>query len=150
MRVRPPWEPAAPEADGLREIVIDPGQAFGTGGHASTRLCIALMLELATLDGDRGPMLDIGTGSGVLAIAAGKLGYGPVLCLDNEAESVAASIENADVNGVQLEARRFDLRHGQLPWGSLAERPAGPIVDHRQPAAPVVDRARPQAAARTR
>ena len=128
LRVRPPWEPSAPEADGAREIVIDPGQAFGTGGHASTRLCIALMLELASLGDTRGPMLDIGTGSGVLAIAAGKLGYGPLLGLDNEAESVAASIENADVNGVQLEARRFDLRHDALPWSSPLDRPAGPLL----------------------
>jgi len=128
LRVRPPWEPAAPRAEGIREIVIDPGQAFGTGGHASTRLCIALMLELASLGDTRGPLLDIGTGSGVLAIAAGKLGYGPLLGLDNEAESVAASIENAEVNGVRLEARRFDLRHEELPWSTIAARPAGPLL----------------------
>jgi ribosomal protein L11 methyltransferase len=128
LRVRPPWEPAVPEDPAVQEIVIDPGQAFGTGGHASTRLCIALMLELASLGSARGPLLDIGTGSGVLAIAAGKLGYGPLLGLDNEAESVAASIENAAVNGVELEARRFDLRHEELPWAAPAERPAGPLL----------------------
>jgi ribosomal protein L11 methyltransferase len=127
LRIRPPWEPAAEEARSVREIVIDPGQAFGTGGHASTRLCISLMLELAGRAPERGPLLDVGTGSGVLAIAAAMLGYEPVLGLDNEAASVIAAAENALVNGVQVEARRFDMRHDELPWRSVAERPAGPL-----------------------
>jgi ribosomal protein L11 methyltransferase len=128
LRIRPPWEPAALEQPSVREIVIDPGQAFGTGGHASTRLCIALLLELACRGPERGPLLDIGTGSGVLAIAAAKLGYGPLLGLDNELESVLAAAENATVNGVGLESRRFDLRHDELPWRERAARPAGPLL----------------------
>ena len=128
LRIRPPWEPAAPPEPGLEEIVIDPGQAFGTGGHASTRLCVSLMLELAASDPRRGPVLDIGTGSGVLSIAAGKLGYGPLLGLDNELESVSAAAGNAAANDVHLGARRFDLRHQELPWRSPSERPAGPLL----------------------
>ncbi len=128
LRIRPPWEPAAEPDASAREIVIDPGQAFGTGGHASTRLCISLMLELACLGPERGPLLDVGTGSGVLAIAGALLGYGPILGLDNEAESVTAAAENAAVNGVELETRRFDLRHEHLPWGKAADRPAGPLL----------------------
>lgn len=117
--VRPPWE--TPSADGhhgtaIQEIVIDPGQAFGTGAHASTRLCLELLLELASDESPAGALLDIGTGSGVLAIAAYGLGFRPVLALDNEQESVDASTENARVNGVELEVRRFDLRSQALPW----------------------------------
>ena len=68
----------------VEEIVIDPGQAFGTGAHATTRLCLELLLELAALERPVGPLLDVGTGSGVLAIAAARLGFAPVLGLDHE------------------------------------------------------------------
>jgi ribosomal protein L11 methyltransferase len=113
LHVRPPWAPASARS-GAREIVIDPGQAFGTGGHATTRLCLELLLELAALRGAGGGLLDVGTGSGVLAIAAAHLGYAPVLALDHDRLSVAAAIENAAVNGVAIEVRRFDLRRESL------------------------------------
>jgi ribosomal protein L11 methyltransferase len=119
LRVRPPWEPAAAAGEDVPlaiELVIDPGQAFGTGAHASTRLCLELLLELPAVAPPPAPVLDVGTGSGVLAIAAAKLGYGPVLGLDNEAESVAAAADNAAVNGVTIETRLFDLRREPLPW----------------------------------
>jgi ribosomal protein L11 methyltransferase len=117
LRVRPPWEaPAGRQAGGVEEIVIDPGQAFGTGGHASTRLCLALLLELAARERAVSALLDVGTGSGVLAIAAARLGFGPVLGLDHERESVNAARQNAAVNGVRVEIRHFDLRSQELPW----------------------------------
>ncbi|HTT29016.1 MAG TPA: 50S ribosomal protein L11 methyltransferase [Solirubrobacteraceae bacterium] len=116
--VRPPWEDAigAPV-----EIVIDPAQAFGTGSHATTRLCLELMLELASGVPDEpttrpdarprlGPFLDLGSGSGVLAIAAARLGWDPVVALDYDPASVLATADNADVNGVQIEVARHDLR----------------------------------------
>jgi len=107
--VRPPWEDTigAPI-----EIVIDPGQAFGTGSHATTRLCLELMLELAAADGTppRGPFLDLGSGSGVLAIAAARLGWDPVVALDYDPASVLAASENALVNGVRIEVSQYDLR----------------------------------------
>ncbi len=81
-------------ADAL-EIVIDPAQAFGTGAHATTRMCLELLLELASERGTRDPLLDVGSGSGVLAIAALKLGYRQVLALDNDRESVRAILANA-------------------------------------------------------
>lgn len=115
LHVRPPWE-APSEHFGAQEIVIDPAQAFGTGAHASTRMCLELLLELASSDEVRGSVLDVGSGSGVLAIAAMKLGYLPVLALDNDRESVRAILANAAVNGVEIEARRFDLRAEMLPW----------------------------------
>jgi ribosomal protein L11 methyltransferase len=126
LHVRPPWEaPSTPRArDGgphdVREIVIDPGQAFGTGGHASTRLCLELLLALAGSEHPAGALLDVGTGSGVLAIAAAGLGFRPVLGLDHEQESVDAARENAAVNGVAIDVRRFDLRRQEMPWMSGA------------------------------
>ncbi len=101
--VRPPWEPAG---SGELELVIDPGQAFGTGAHATTRLCLELMLELPA----GGGFVDLGCGSGVLAIGAGRLGYSPVVALDFDPASVLATGENALVNGVEVSVRRFDLR----------------------------------------
>jgi ribosomal protein L11 methyltransferase len=114
LHVRPPWEPPS-SLQGVSEIVIDPAQAFGTGAHASTRMCLQLLVEIASGEVIRGPALDVGAGSGVLAIAAVKLGYGPVLALDNDPQSVLATLDNAAVNGVALEARRYDLRREALP-----------------------------------
>jgi ribosomal protein L11 methyltransferase len=115
LHVRPPWEAPSDRGD-AEEIVIDPGQAFGTGAHATTRLCLELLLELAALGDRPGPLLDVGTGSGVLAIAAARLGFAPVLGLDHERESVAATEENARINEVAIAVRRFDLRTQALPW----------------------------------
>jgi len=112
--VRPPWEESA-VGDGVEEIVIDPGQAFGTGAHATTRLCLELVLEMASLGLASGPLLDVGTGSGVLAIAAARLGFAPVLALDHELQSVEAAQVNASVNGVSIAVERFDLRNEPLP-----------------------------------
>ncbi len=114
LHVRPPWEAPCKRA-GVQEIVIDPGQAFGTGAHASTRMCLELLLERAAGEQSRGPLLDVGTGSGVLAIAAARLGFAPVVGLDHERESVEAARENAEVNGVEVEVRSFDLRRERLP-----------------------------------
>lgn len=122
LHVRPPWEAPSARAD-VREIVIDPAQAFGTGAHATTRLCLQLLLELATVQESRGSVLDLGTGSGVLAIAAVKLGYSPVLALDNDRESVLASAANAVTNSVEIDARLFDLRRETLPESDGAPVP---------------------------
>jgi ribosomal protein L11 methyltransferase len=130
LHVRPPWESASDRAGAL-EIVIDPAQAFGTGAHATTRLCLELLLEVACLDEPRGAVLDVGGGSGVLAIAAAKLGYGPVLALDNDRESVRAILANAAVNEVEIQPRHFDLRSQVLPWlgePQEGEAPVRPVV----------------------
>jgi ribosomal protein L11 methyltransferase len=131
LHVRPPWEaPSAGENGAVREIVIDPGQAFGTGAHATTRMCLELLLEMAaqTPRALMGSLLDVGTGSGVLAIAGAGMGFTPVLALDNERESVEAASANATVNGVEIEVRRFDLRTQELPWLGRADRAEGEIV----------------------
>jgi len=85
--VGPPWEEAA---EGLVPVVIDPGGAFGTGAHPTTRLCLELLQEA-----EPASLLDIGCGSGVLAIAAGKLGFLPVVALDNDPEAIEAALTNA-------------------------------------------------------
>jgi ribosomal protein L11 methyltransferase len=112
--VRPPWHEPATRA-GLIDVVIDPGQAFGTGSHATTRLCLELLVALASAGEATGPLLDLGTGSGVLAIAAAKLGFSPVSGVDHELESVQAARENASANGVAIDVRRLDLRADELP-----------------------------------
>lgn len=131
LHVRPPWEPprSFAQAD-VHDIVIDPGQAFGTGGHASTRLCLELLLALVGHEPPAGPLLDLGTGSGVLAIAAAQLGFAPVLGLDNERESVEAAAANAAANGVEVEVRRWDLRAQAVPWldSGRPRSPDGRIV----------------------
>ncbi|HEY3758290.1 MAG TPA: 50S ribosomal protein L11 methyltransferase [Solirubrobacteraceae bacterium] len=140
--VRPPWEVPNEQA-GVLEIVIDPAQAFGTGAHATTRLCLELLLEVAARDDRRGAVLDVGTGSGVLAIAAAQLGFAPVLGLDNESESVTAARENAKVNGVEIETQRFDVKVQALPWSEEPElvlanllRPLLAELARTMPAAP--------------
>ena len=109
--VRPPWEQEAVRP-GVHEIVIDPGQAFGTGTHPTTRLCLELMLALE----ERGSFADLGCGSGVLAIAAAKLGFAPVRAYDSDRAAVEATLRNARDNGVVLDAiERFDLRREPPP-----------------------------------
>jgi ribosomal protein L11 methyltransferase len=96
----------------VHELVIDPGQAFGTGAHPTTRLCLELLLDL---DPD-GSFADLGCGSGVLAIAAAKLGWSPVIAVDAEVASVDATVANARDNGVALDrVERWDLRRQAPP-----------------------------------
>jgi len=110
--VGPPWE--EPDA-GAIAVVIDPGQAFGTGAHATTRLCLELLLEQ-----ERTSVADLGCGSGVLGIAAAKLGFAPVIALDDDDAAVAAACANAKANGVELGVRRGDVLAGPLPAAELA------------------------------
>jgi len=110
--VGPPWE--EPDAGALA-VVIDPGGAFGTGSHPTTRLCLALMLELKPSS-----FVDLGCGSGVLAIAAAKLGFEPVYALDAEEAAVSAAQGNAAANGVVLQALRADILNDSLPDAAVA------------------------------
>lgn len=95
--VRPTWE-SFDLSEGDVELVLDPGQAFGTGDHPTTRLCLELMQTLQFL-GKR--VADLGCGSGILAIAAEKLGANEVAGVDIEPLSVAVSRENATLNGCE-------------------------------------------------
>ena len=98
-------------------VVVDPGQAFGTGAHPTTRMCVELLLELVDEGGAHGTLVDLGTGSGVLAIAAAKLGWGPVLGVDNEQAALEAARDNAMANGVELEVARVNVRESMPPLG---------------------------------
>jgi ribosomal protein L11 methyltransferase len=105
--LRPSWE--EPRA-GAIDLVVDPGQAFGTGAHPTTRLCLELLLELEQSGEAKGPLTDLGTGSGVLAIAAAKLGWEPVGGYDHESPAIEAAGANAAANGVSLQFERRNLR----------------------------------------
>jgi ribosomal protein L11 methyltransferase len=106
--VGPPWERPPDEAV---TIVIDPGRAFGTGAHATTRLCLELLASAPS----SGALLDVGCGSGVLAIAGAKLGFDPVVALDSDPAAVEATLANAKRNSVRLEVRLADALADPLP-----------------------------------
>jgi ribosomal protein L11 methyltransferase len=126
LHVRPPWTPApAPERI---DIVVDPGQAFGTGAHPTTRMCLELLGGLEP----GGPLMDLGCGSGVLAIAAVRLGWSPVEGVDFDPLAVEATLENAQRNGVAVAARQVDLvRDGPAPSApTVAANLLRPLLEH--------------------
>lgn len=112
--VRPSWEDGAGAAAEI-DIVIDPGRAFGTGAHATTHGCLELLLALADGGEAEGPLADWGTGSAVLAIAAARLGWGPVRGYDHERPALEAARANAASNGVEVAIERLNLREGAPP-----------------------------------
>ena len=105
--VGPPWE--EPPGDAI-PIVVDPARAFGTGSHPTTRLCLDFLLSL-----ERGSLVDVGCGSGVLSVAAAKLGFDPVIAIDHDEAAVAAARRNAAANGVPIQVRLADALGGPLP-----------------------------------
>jgi ribosomal protein L11 methyltransferase len=105
--LRPSWEPPR---DGAIDVVVDPGHAFGTGAHPTTRLCLEFLCGLEP----GGGLVDLGTGSGVLAIAAAKLGWEPVRGYDHEQSAIEAAATNATANEVEIGLERVNLRE-RLP-----------------------------------
>jgi ribosomal protein L11 methyltransferase len=110
--LRPSWHDPRP---GTVDVLVDPGQAFGTGAHPTTRLCLELLLEAEERGGAGGPLSDLGTGSGVIAIAAAKLGWGPVEGFDHEPASIEAAASNAAANEVEIVLTRINLREHLPP-----------------------------------
>jgi ribosomal protein L11 methyltransferase len=104
--VRPPWIEGS-----AGDLVIDPGVFFGAGTHATTRLC----LELLLVEEPGGPLCDWGAGTGVLAVAAARFGWGPVTAVELDPGAIEVIRENAARNGVEVQARAHDLRDG-APW----------------------------------
>jgi ribosomal protein L11 methyltransferase len=109
--VGPPWEEAPA---GAEAIIIDPGQAFGTGAHPTTRLTLELLQGL-----EPGSLLDVGCGSGVLSIAAAKLGFAHVTAIDVDDAAIDATRANALVNAVELDAYRSDALEDELPQSDV-------------------------------
>lgn len=110
--LKPSWEEWAALPDDVI-VHLDPGMAFGTGMHPTTRLCVAAVEE-AVQPGDR--VLDVGTGSGVLAIAAVKLGAQSVLATDIDTLAVRVALENAARNGIAAgPGQPIEVRHGSVP-----------------------------------
>ena len=142
--VRPSWEGTAEPREGSIEIVIDPGQAFGTGAHATTSMSLELLLELAETRPERGAICDLGTGSGVLAIAAAQLGFGPVFGFDHELAGDRGSDGEREP-----ERSRGQLRAAQPPRArrsgalSLARQSDGAAAAHGCRADPDPERAGP-------
>ena len=136
--VVPEWEFADWRGDGSsppREtVVMDPGLAFGTGKHETTKACLQFIDELSAKLPQGSSFLDMGCGSGILAIAAAKLGFRPVHGFDVDPEAVAVAAENAALNGVSVAFERFALGRGKVPpWGAtrydlVAANILGPLL----------------------
>jgi ribosomal protein L11 methyltransferase len=106
LAVRAPWVPGEPG-----DLVVEPGEAFGAGGHPTTRLALALLQELPP----GGPLADWGTGTGVLALAAVRLGFDPVLAVDADPGAVGLARRNAAAAGAPVEVREADVAR-EAPW----------------------------------
>ncbi len=124
--VVPTWEFEAFRADARHSdripLVLDPGMAFGTGKHETTRACLEYIDELAPAHGESPrSLLDMGCGSGILSIAAAKLGFKPVAGFDIDDEAVEASRENARLNGVAVDYATFALGHGLVTLDASIE-----------------------------
>jgi ribosomal protein L11 methyltransferase len=104
--VGPPWE--SPPVEPI-PVVIDPGRAFGTGAHPTTRLCLELLQAVEPTS-----LLDVGSGSGVLSIAAAKLGFTPVTAVDLDDVAAETTRSNAAANGVEIDVT------DELPRAGLA------------------------------
>jgi ribosomal protein L11 methyltransferase len=115
--VLPPW--AEPKLHrGRTAVVIKPGHAFGTGTHATTRLVLEALERCRPSLPDRGPVVDLGTGSGILAIAAVKLGLAPVTAIDIDPEAIDEAQENACANDVHPQVRLLEGDVQDVPEGA--------------------------------
>ena len=129
--IGPPWE--QPPAD-MVSVVVDPGRAFGTGAHPTTRLCLELLQALPC-----GSLLDVGCGSGVLAIAAAKLGFAPVVAVDVDPVAVQTTRANAAANGVDVDVWAADAVAAVLPRSDTAVANISlPVVTELAPRLPAV------------
>ena len=128
--VRSPWDPPADE--GVLDLVLERGGGgFGSGSHSTTRMCLALLLELEPAGG----AADLGCGLGTLAIAAARLGWAPVIAVDRMDGAIVAARANGARNGVDVDWRVADLESGDVPLSELVLVNAPPPVHARVAAA---------------
>jgi ribosomal protein L11 methyltransferase len=127
--VKPSWSRRQPRP-GQEVVILDPGLSFGTGQHPTTRFCLEQLLAWRRKEEEQA-FLDIGTGSGILAIAAAKLGYGPVIAFDNDPEAVRRARENTQTNQVkrQVWLANRDLTRLGVRTGRFAVVCANLIAD---------------------
>ncbi len=128
----PTWEPYAPNPDDL-VLTMDPGMAFGTGHHETTRLCLQWLEEVMEKWRHPAPpsLLDVGTGSGILAMAGALLGFQPVVGVDNDPEAVAVAEENRAMNPKAASVRFLTGTPNQVPGTFavvVANIQAGPLM----------------------
>src|SRR4051794_22182325 len=124
--IRSPWDPA-PDDDLIDVVVERRGSAFGSGSHPTTQMCLALLLELEPAGG----AADLGCGVGTLAIAAAKLGWGPVVGVDRVPVAIEVARENVERNGVPVEVAVADLAVDPVPLAPLLLVNAPPPVHTR-------------------
>lgn len=122
LEIRPDW--AQPSAPGLPQVALADSPAFGGGTHPTTVLCLGLLAEMEP----RGSFADLGCGSGVLALAAARLGWHPVIAVDAHRAAVHAALANAALNDIELDGRRVDLGTEQPPPASAAAANVPPPV----------------------
>ncbi|HRR33697.1 MAG TPA: 50S ribosomal protein L11 methyltransferase [Kiritimatiellia bacterium] len=124
--VRPSWEPYTAQP-GERVITLDPGLSFGTGKHATTQACLRFLDRLAAEDINRS-VLDMGCGSGILAIGAKLLGFSDVRGFDNDPDCMRVSGENAALNGVSIPFTLDDLSHAHAPADIVVANILAPVL----------------------
>lgn len=105
--VRAPWADGGPD-----DLLIDPDVCFGAGTHATTRLCLELLLDAPP----GGALCDWGAGTGVLAVAAARLGFAPVTAVEVDPEALGVILRNAALNGVAVATKSLDLAATPAPW----------------------------------
>jgi len=124
--VRPSWEPYTAQP-GECVITLDPGLSFGTGKHATTQACLRFLDRLAEEDIQRS-VLDMGCGSGILAIGAKLLGFTDVRGFDNDPDCMRVSAENAELNGVSIPFALDDLSHAHPPADIVVANILAPVL----------------------
>lgn len=128
--IRPPWE-TAPVPAHLTCLTLNPGPAFGTGTHPSTRLCLLMLIHYAERSQGQ-TLLDVGCGSGILSLAALQLGWQQAIGVDVDAQALPVAIENAALNGLQDRARFLHGSWQQAPGpfpSIVANIYLGPLVE---------------------
>lgn len=118
--VQPTWSRRKPRRE-QKVVKLDPGLSFGTGQHATTRFCLEQVVRLRPQGGASRSLIDMGTGSGILAIAAARLGYSPVVAFDFDPVCVRIARENAELNEVQAQVRLTRTDVTRLPSGRVKQ-----------------------------